>query len=278
MAPRKSTAAQNTDEAPKHSNVYQALAAAQAEIVDPKKKRKANVRMKTGGSFEYKYADLSDTLAVVRPVLSKHGIVSLQTTNIVDGQMILRTVLIHGESGTETVPSSYPVCSVHGDHQQMGAAVSYARRYALSMAVGISPAEDGDGELAAKSGNGERQQLSMQEAKKELNWDEIEGWIRGIKSHDMLAKATTRVKGNKGYWPASYINSAMEEINKRAEELDYMEKVHSDITADPSNLADLLDDCNTVAGVERLVETLSQVTEIGDEDFALINARIEELK
>ncbi len=278
MAPRKSTTAQRADEAPKHLNVYQALAAAQAEIVDPKKKRTAKVKTKAGPTFEYKYADLSDTLAAVRPVLSKHGIVSLQTTNIVEGQMILRTVLIHGESDTETVPSSYPVCSVHGDHQQMGAAVSYARRYALSMAVGISPAEDGDGEMAAKSGDGDRQQLSMQEAKKELNWDEIEGWIRGIKSHDMLEKATKRVKGNKGYWPASYINSAMEEINKRAEELDYIEKVHSDITADPANLTDLLDECNTVAGVERLAETLNQIGEVGEVARSLIDARIEELK
>lgn len=278
MAPRKSTAAQNTDEAPKHLNVYQALAAAQAEIVDPKKKRTAKVKTKTGAGFEYKYADLSDTLQAVRQTLPKHGLIAFQWTTINEGQMIMHTILEHGESGTRSHSSEYPVCSVHGDHQQMGAAVSYARRYALCMAVGISPAEDGDGELAAKSGDGERQQLSMQEAKKELNWNEIEGWIRSIKSHDMLAKATTRVKGNKGYWPASYINSAMEEINKRAEELDYMEKVHSDITADPSNLADLLDDCNTVTGVERLVETLLQVTELGDEDFALINARIEELK
>lgn len=277
MAPRKSTAPKPEDP-PKHSNVYQALAAAQAEIQDPRKKRTAKVKMKSGGQFEYKYADLSDALAAIRPALSKHGIASLQTTSIADGQMVLNTILIHGDSDTRTEPSTYPVCSIHGDHQQMGAAVSYARRYALCMAVGIAPAEDGDGEVAAPAGDGEIHKMSMLEAKRDVNWKGFEEFVRQAVSHATLDKAEAQVKSYKRQWPKAYVDSAFEEIKNRREEIDEVEKVRSAIADDPAKLVDLLDECTTEPAVTRLVESLQQVTELTDDDFALINERIESLK
>lgn len=278
MAPRKSTAPK-PDETPRHDNVYQALAAAQSEIRDPKKTRTAKVKSKrTGVEFEYKYADLSDALAAIRPALSKHGIASLQTTSITDGQMVLNTILVHGDSDTRTTGSVYPVCSIHGDHQQMGAAVSYARRYALCMAVGVAPANDGDGEVAAPAGDGEIHKMSMLEAKRDVNWKGFEEFVRQAVSHKALDKAETQVKSYTRQWPKAYIDSAFEEIKKRREEIDEVEKVRSSISDDPSNLVDLLDECTTAPAVERLVESLQQVTELTEDDFDLINKRIESLK
>ncbi len=275
MAPKSNT---KTETEVTHKNIHVAIAAAQAEITDPRKKRTAKIKTK-GGQYEYKYADLSDTLVAIRRTLPKHGIAAFQWTTIENGQVVLHTTLHHGESETQSLPSEYPVCSVNGDHQQMGAAMSYARRYGLCLAVGISPAEDGDGEIAAKAGNGDLVQLSMEQAKKEINWPKIEEAIRTASSHTKLDALVVRVNGYKGHWPPSYINSAHEEIKVRRSELEYMEKVHSSLSADPSNLTDLLDECMSVADINALSSAINEVgLTVSTQDQAFIDERISQLK
>lgn len=133
-----------------HASLTEALAAAQGEFPAIPKSKTATVKMKTGGQFSYKYADLADVIAAIAPVLSKHGIAYTQRTIIRDGHLLIKTVLFHGVIEIE---SEYPVCEIGNDHQAMGGAMTYARRYALTSLVGVMADEDTDGQGAAASGS-----------------------------------------------------------------------------------------------------------------------------
>jgi hypothetical protein len=100
----------------------------------------------------FRYAPLSSGLDLVRKSLGRHEIAVVQTTSIDRdvGLVRLDTVLAH--SSGEWVSSEWPVCPV-GDTtspQRMGAALAYARRYALFTLVGIAGEDDLDApDLAA---------------------------------------------------------------------------------------------------------------------------------
>jgi hypothetical protein len=135
------------------NELAKALAAAQSEIEDPKKTRTGKVSgtSKSGRDFnyEYKYADISDVLKNCRAALAKHEIAVTQPTAVDGGTLFIRTRLLH--SSGQWIESDYPVCSIQGDHQKMGAAMTYARRYALTSLVGVAADEDTDGAGAAEA-------------------------------------------------------------------------------------------------------------------------------
>ena len=128
-----------------------ALAAFQGEVppVEKNKEGKVKGESKNGKAYEYayKYADIADILSTALPVLSKHGLSIVQATAIDGRDMNVVSRLLH-QSG-QWIESDYPVCSIGGDHQKMGGALTYARRYAACSLLGIAPEEDVDGEAAA---------------------------------------------------------------------------------------------------------------------------------
>lgn len=132
--------------------VFTALAAAQADLQNPNKTKTAKVKgvSKTGRDYEmtYKYADIADVLNDARPVLAKHGLCIVQATGIDGGALLVRTRL--GHNSGQWVESEYPVSAVNGDHQKMGAALTYSRRYALCAMIGVAAEEDLDGQHAAE--------------------------------------------------------------------------------------------------------------------------------
>jgi len=123
-----------------------ALAKAQAEFKPLHKTKTANVPMKTGGSYQYSYADLSDVLQSVREALAKNEIAILQ--GVGQGQLV--TELIH--SSGQSLMSSIPFISAQGGRpQDLGSALTYARRYGVCTALGIVADEDDDGQLAQQA-------------------------------------------------------------------------------------------------------------------------------
>lgn len=129
----------------------EALAAAQVELENPTKTRTAKVKgvsKKTGKEFEmsYTYADIGDVLSSARPVLAKHGISIMQVPLPKNGMMMLVTRLSHAGQWIE---GDYPVCQIGADHQSMGSALTYSRRYALTAMIGIAAEDDDDGANAA---------------------------------------------------------------------------------------------------------------------------------
>jgi hypothetical protein len=125
-----------------------ALAKAQVEITNPDKSLTATIRspFPREGDRSFRYASLSSGLDLVRKSLGRHEIATVQTTSIEDATGLIRltTMLVH--SSGEWVSSDWPVCQVSETTapHRMGAALTYARRYALFTLVGIAGEDDLD--------------------------------------------------------------------------------------------------------------------------------------
>jgi ERF superfamily protein len=125
-----------------------ALAKAQAELINPEKSLTATVRTGRPGEGErsFRYAPLSSGLDIVRKTLGQHEIATLQTTALdqAAGLVNLTTMLAHASG--EWIASDWPVCAIAemANPQRMGAALTYARRYALFTLVGIAGEDDLD--------------------------------------------------------------------------------------------------------------------------------------
>ncbi len=126
-----------------------ALAKAQSELVNPEKSLVATIRVDRPGTAEqqtFRYAPLSSGLDIVRKTLGQHEIATVQTTAIdqTAGIVNLTTVLAH--SSGEWIASDWPVCPISetATPHRMGAALTYARRYALFTLVGIAGEDDLD--------------------------------------------------------------------------------------------------------------------------------------
>jgi hypothetical protein len=125
-----------------------ALAKAQAEIANPEKSLTATIvsPFARAGSRTFRYAPLSSGLDLVRKCLGQHEIATVQTTAIDrdSGLIRLTTTLVHASG--EWVSSDWPVCPVSetAAPQRLGAALTYARRYALFTLVGIAGEDDLD--------------------------------------------------------------------------------------------------------------------------------------
>jgi ERF superfamily len=125
-----------------------ALAKAQTELTNPEKSLVATIRPNGPGEPErsFRYAPLSSGLEILRKALGQHEIATLQTTTIdqTAGIVNLTTMLAH--SSGEWIASDWPVCAVSetATPHRMGAALTYARRYALFTLVGIAGEDDID--------------------------------------------------------------------------------------------------------------------------------------
>ena len=125
-----------------------ALAKAQAKLVNPEKSLTATVRSGRPGETQrtFRYAPLSSGLEIVRKTLSKHEIAVIQTTatDQATGMLNLTTLLAHASG--EWIASQWPVCAIAeiANPHRMGAALTYARRYALFTLVGIAGEDDLD--------------------------------------------------------------------------------------------------------------------------------------
>ena len=95
---------------------------------------------------QFRYAPLSSGLEIVRKTLGQHEIATVQTTAVdqASGIVNLTTVLAH--SSGEWIASDWPICTIAEIERPhpMGAALSYARRYALFTLVGIAGEDDLD--------------------------------------------------------------------------------------------------------------------------------------
>src|SRR3974390_673105 len=127
-----------------------ALAKAQAELSNPEKTLTGTIPMR-GGERSFRYASLACGLDLVRKCLGQHEIAVIQTTAVEQGQIMLTTLL--GHASGEWVSSLWPICAAAESSAQLkGAALTYARRYALFTLVGIAGEDDLDApDLAASA-------------------------------------------------------------------------------------------------------------------------------
>ena len=125
-----------------------ALAKAQAELTNPEKSLVATIRSSfpREGDRSFRYAPLSSGLDIVRKGLGRYEIATIQTTTIDKDAGLLRLTTVLAHSSGEWISSEWPVCAIAdiASAQRMGAALTYARRYALFTLVGIAGEDDLD--------------------------------------------------------------------------------------------------------------------------------------
>jgi hypothetical protein len=132
-----------------------ALAKAQIELSNPEKAMTGTVyNARSDSSQSFRYASLSSGLDIIRKVLGGQQIAIAQTTDIdrASGTVNLTTILLH--TSGEWISSDWPVCrlSETSAPRRMGAALTYARRYALFTMVGIAGEDDLDAPDIANDG------------------------------------------------------------------------------------------------------------------------------
>ena len=125
-----------------------ALAKAQGELVNPEKSLTATIRRdgSRGPGQTFRYAPLSSGLEIVRKTLGQHEIATVQMTAIDQGAGIINLTTVLAHSSGEWIASDWPVCAISetATPHRMGAALTYARRYALFTLVGIAGEDDLD--------------------------------------------------------------------------------------------------------------------------------------
>jgi hypothetical protein len=130
------------------ATIAAALAKAQLELTNPEKLLVAKIRSPFPREADrtFRYAPLSSGLDIIRKSLGRHEIATLQSTEIDKEAGLVRLTTILAHSSGEWVSSEWPVCLISdmASAQRMGAALTYARRYALFTLVGIAGEDDLD--------------------------------------------------------------------------------------------------------------------------------------
>jgi hypothetical protein len=125
-----------------------ALAKAQIELANPEKSLIGTIEPQRGegGARQFRYAPLSSGLEIVRKTLGQHEIATVQTTAVDQAAGIINLTTVLAHSSGEWIASDWPVCPVAetATPHRMGAALTYARRYALFTLVGIAGEDDLD--------------------------------------------------------------------------------------------------------------------------------------
>ena len=133
-----------------------ALAKAQAELTNPEKSLVATIRASHTRDHDqtFRYAALSSGLDIVRKTLGGHEIATVQTTAIDKEAGLIRLTTTLAHSSGEWLSSEWPVCPITetAAPRRMGAALTYARRYALFTLVGIAGEDDLDAPDLAEGG------------------------------------------------------------------------------------------------------------------------------
>jgi hypothetical protein len=115
-----------------------ALAKAQAELINPEKSLTARIRSTRAGEADriFRYAPLSSGLDIVRKALGQHEIATVQTTAVDQATGMVKLTTMPAHASGEWIASDWPVCPIAemASTQRMGAALTYACRYALGIA------------------------------------------------------------------------------------------------------------------------------------------------
>lgn len=121
-----------------------ALSKAQGAFPDIEKKSTVKVETKGGGTYEFKYADLSEIISKTRKPLSDNGLSFFQNQIFLFPEKFtgIETVIMH--SSGQWIKTKVEIAQAYNTMQTLGSVVTYARRYCLSLALGIAADEDTD--------------------------------------------------------------------------------------------------------------------------------------
>lgn len=135
------------------------------------------------GNRTYKYLNLATLLKSIKPIFEKNRLSFTQKVtfnNTGDGRQTLGAVetIIFDDTDQMTI-CEYPFF-VTGDPQQVGSAITYARRYSLTTVLGIFPDKDDDGSYA-------RQQYETEY--KTIGADQYATLVKAMDAHSIAGEA-----------------------------------------------------------------------------------------
>jgi ERF superfamily len=117
-----------------------------AALITAKAKFKPIHKNKINPHFNFKYATLDEILEAISPALLANNLLLIQPTIVKDNSTVLKTILIHAESG-EQLESELAIPAI-ADPQKLGAAMTYYRRFSICSLLAIAPDDDDDGTTA----------------------------------------------------------------------------------------------------------------------------------
>lgn len=168
------------------------------------------------GNRTYKYLNLATILKTIKPVFEKHGLAFSQRVtfdNAGEARQVIGTVeTIIFDSEEQMVACSYPFF-VTGDPQQVGSAITYARRYSLYAVLGIFPDKDDDGAYAKQR---------YETADRAISAEQYADLIKALNAHNIPSEArgefinntlNRQVRGWRGLTQTD-LNSLMNAVNR----------------------------------------------------------------
>lgn len=161
-----STPVENTDK----SELFEALARAQANFDQVKKSGKANIPTKSGGNYSYNFAKLSDVLAATVPALNNEGIYFSQHPNYSlngNGAMVTIVSTLSHKSGVSISHESIPLFYNMNDAKQAGSVMTYLRRYGACQLLGIEGDDDDDAHVATMNNSYNNYKSKQTDAKQQ---------------------------------------------------------------------------------------------------------------
>jgi hypothetical protein len=160
------------------SRLAQALCQFQQKCTSIELDSSVKVRTQGGQEYSFKYASYGKILATVKPILAES---KLSFSQLTEPDGAVTTILMH-ESG-EYLKSCLLIPCVNKKAQEIGSAISYARRYAISSILGISTQEDDDGNIA----NGNSMEKTTADPGVAYNPDDKRAWLN-VKQLDAAVK------------------------------------------------------------------------------------------
>ena len=185
---------------------------------------------KVNPHFKSKYASLESVIKAVKPHLLKYGILYRQVSKYTENGICIETIF-HGH-GAELGTGEIFLPVDKRTAQGFGSALTYARRYSLSLACGIGSEEDDDGNQAEKEVGKKPVPRKAPEPVKEIQDDKDEAWANAfvegfIKTISPLAETSDDVK-NHYKTNAEPISILKERFPEQKERLDNLAKQLAD--------------------------------------------------
>lgn len=186
----------------KFDEVLPALHKARSMFVKVKKDRQ-NTHLKN------KYATLDSVLDAITPALTDNDLMIMQdmVENDVNNKIKVETTVIHVSGQWVKFYAELPI--VKNDPQGVGSAFTYARRYALAAAFGLSQADD-DAQIAVKSAQDWKRDIDKCETVDELQKVLKSAWTASdaaskqvVKEHYEKRKAEIEIGSARGFSPAA---------------------------------------------------------------------------
>ena len=160
------TPVENTDK----SELFEALARAQANFGQVKKSGKANIPTKSGTNYSYNFAKLSDVLGATVPALNNEGIYFSQHPNYSlngNGAMVTIVSTLSHKSGASISHESIPLFYNMNDAKQAGSVMTYLRRYGACQLLGIEGDDDDDAHVATMNNSYNNYKSKQTDAKQQ---------------------------------------------------------------------------------------------------------------